>query len=134
MFKFNVDLNKISPYVYSLCDFNIWHARPCHINKENISNLSNLGLILKLNVNDLEKCEYCSQAKITNTSYKSVIKKFDPLDVVHTDICKLDGTLTRNSKCYFITFIDDCSDYTYVYLMKNKSEALDMFKVYVNEI
>nr|GEZ64076.1 retrotransposon-related protein [Tanacetum cinerariifolium] len=33
-----------------------------------------------------------------------------------------------------MTFIDDCSDYTFVYLMKNKSDALDMFKVFVAEI
>src|SRR3954469_3458558 len=134
MFKLNVDFNKVSPSVYSLCDFNIWHARVCHVNKRVISNASDLGLIPKLNVNDTNKCEYCSQAKITKTSHKSIIKESNPLDLIHSDICELDGTLTRNSKRYFITFIDDCSDYTYVYLMKNKSEALDMFKMYVTEI
>lgn len=134
MFKLNVELNKISPSVYSLCDFNIWHARLCHVNKRVISNACNFGLIPKLNVNDSNKCEYCSQAKITKTSHKLIIKKSDPLDLIHSDICELDGTLTRNSKRYFITFIDDCSDYTYVYLMKNKSEALDMFKMYITEI
>ena len=41
------------------------------------------------------------------------------MDLIHYDICEFDGTLTRNGKRYFITFIDDCYDYTYVYLMKN---------------
>lgn len=134
MFKLNVKMNKLSPFVYSLCDFNIWHARICHVNKLIISNASNLGLIPILNVNDSNKCEYCSQAKITKTSHNSIIKESDPLDLIHSDICELDGTLTRNSKCYFITSIDDYSDYTYVYLMKNKNEALDIFKMYVTEI
>ena len=42
--------------------------------------------------------------------------------------------LTRNSKKYFITFIDDCSDFTFIYLLKNKSDVFDMFKVFVTEI
>lgn len=66
--------------------------------------------------------------------HKSIIKDFDPLDLIHSDICELDVTFTRNNKCYFITFIDYFSDYTYVYLMKNKSEVFDMFKTYVNDI
>lgn len=70
MFKLNVELNKISPSIYSLCDFNIWHARLCHVNKRVISNAYNVGLIPKLNVNDSDICEYCSQAKITRTSHK----------------------------------------------------------------
>ena len=35
---------------------------------------------------------------------------------------------------YFIIFIDDCSNYSFVYLMKNKSEAIDMFKIFITEI
>lgn len=50
------------------------------------------------------------------------------------DICELDVTLTRSNKCYSITFIDDFSDYTLVYLVKNKSETLGMFKTFVNKI
>ena len=128
MFKLNVEINKVFPSAYMLCDFNVWHSRLCHVNKRIISNMSNLGLIPKLSLNDFHKCEFCSQAKITKTSHKSVIRESEPLDLIHSDICELDGTLTRNGKRYFITFIDDSSDYTFVYLMKNKSEALDMFK------
>lgn len=38
--------------------------------------------------------------------------------------------LRRGGKRYFITFIDDCSKFTYVYLLPHKSEALGMFKLY----
>ena len=37
-------------------------------------------------------------------------------------------------KRYFITFIDDCSRFCYVYLLSSKDEALDMFKTYKNEV
>ena len=36
--------------------------------------------------------------------------------------------LTRGGNRYFITFIDDCPRYTYVYLLKHKDEAFHAFK------
>ncbi|GKC81609.1 zinc finger, CCHC-type containing protein [Tanacetum coccineum] len=35
---------------------------------------------------------------------------------------------------YFITFIDDCSRYTYVYLLKSKDQAFETFKIYKAEV
>ena len=35
---------------------------------------------------------------------------------------------------YFITFIDDHSRYSYVYLMKYKSESFERFKEFRNEV
>jgi len=36
--------------------------------------------------------------------------------------------LTRGGKTYFITFIDDCSRFTYIYLLRTKDEAFGKFK------
>ena len=36
--------------------------------------------------------------------------------------------LTRGRKRYFITFIDDCSHFTYVYLLRTKDKAFGKFK------
>ena len=58
----------------------------------------------------------------------------EPLELIHSDLCEFDGILTRNSKRYVITFIDDCSNYTFSYLLKNKSDAFDILKVYITEI
>jgi len=93
--------------------------------------MSGLSLIPKLSLNEFEKCQYYSQAKITKESHKSVTRETEPFELIHSDICELNGNLTRNEQRYFITFINDCSDYIYVYLMKNKSDALDMFKIFV---
>jgi len=133
MFKLNVESNKVTSSAYMLCDFNIWHNRLCHVNKRIIHNMSNLDIIPKLSLTDFDKCESCSKAKITKKPHKSVDRMSEPLDLIHSDICELDGTLTRNGHRYFITFIDDCSDFTYVYLMKNKSDAFDMFRSFITE-
>ena len=135
LFKLNVEMNKnVASSSYIVSSFNVWHARLCHVNKKLIKNMSRLGIIPNVRLDDFEKCESCSQAKITKTPHKSIERKSEPLDLIHSDICDFDGVLTRNGKRYFITFIDDYSNYTYVYLMRHKSEALDIFKVFTTEI
>lgn len=52
------------------------------------------------------------------------------LGLVHSDICELNGHLTRGGNRYFITFIDDYSRFTHVYLLKTKDQAFEMFKCY----
>ena len=42
--------------------------------------------------------------------------------------------MTRYGERYFITIIDDYSLYGYVYLLRNKNEALEMFKTFKNEV
>ena len=39
-----------------------------------------------------------------------------------------------NSKRYFITFIDDGSNYTFLYFLKSKSDVFDTFKLFETEI
>ena len=53
-----------------------------------------------------------SKAKVTKRSHKSVERNTKLLELIHT----IEG--------YFITFIDNFSKYTYVYLLKNKSDAI----------
>ena len=54
--------------------------------------------------------------------------------MIHSDICEYNGVLTRGGKRYFITFIDDSSRFTYVYLLRTKDEAFDKFKLFKAEI
>ena len=56
--------------------------------------MSSLGLIPKLS-KDFEKCETCSQAKITKKSHKSVVRNIELLELIHFDLCEFEGILTR---------------------------------------
>ena len=53
--------------------------------------------------------------------------------MINSDLCDFKTIPTRGSKNYFITFIDDCSKYCYVYLLHRKYEVLNMFKTYKAE-
>ena len=50
------------------------------------------------------------------------------LELIHSDIYEINGMLTKGGKRYFITFIDDYSRFTYVYLLKTIDEAFGKFK------
>jgi transposase InsO family protein len=57
-----------------------------------------------------------------------------PLDLIHSNLCEMNGTLTKRGKQYFITFINDSTRFCYVYLLKSKYEALYYFKTYKAEV
>ena len=57
-----------------------------------------------------------------------------PLELIHSDLCKMNGVLTKGVKRYFMTLIDDASRFCYVYLLQTKYEALDYFKIYKTEV
>jgi transposase InsO family protein len=57
-----------------------------------------------------------------------------PLDLVHSDLCEMNGILTKGGKKDFMTLIDDCTRFCYVYLLKTKDEALHYFKIYKGEV
>lgn len=53
-----------------------------------------------------------------------------PLEIIHSDVCGPIGTATLGGNRYFLTFIDDHTRYSQVYVMKNKNEVLAKFKEY----
>ena len=57
-----------------------------------------------------------------------------PLELIHSDVCEMNGELTKGGKRYFITFIDDCTRFCYMYLLKSNDEALHYFKIYKAEV
>jgi hypothetical protein len=113
----------------------IWHSRLCHVNFGCMSRLASLNLIPKFNVVKSSKCHVCVEAKQPRKPHKTVVaRELAPFDLIHSDICEMNGILTKGGKRYFITFIDDCTRFCYVYLMKTKYEALHYFKIYKVEV
>ena len=95
--------------------------------------MSSLELIPRLS-KDFEKCETCSQAKITKRLHKSVVRNTELLELIHFNLCEFEGILARGGNRYITTFIDDFSKYTIVYLLKNKSDAFEKFQDFLKEV
>jgi hypothetical protein len=65
---------------------------------------------------------------------KSVQRESEPLSLIHIDLGDLKQTMSRGGNKYYITFIDDFSRFTKVYLLKHKDEAFDKFLLYKAEV
>lgn len=77
----------------------------------------------------------CIESKFVGQSFKTVQKRSNELlSLMHNDSFDLKTIPTCGGKNYFITFIDDCSKYCYVYLLYSKNEVLNMFKTYKAEV
>jgi transposase InsO family protein len=75
------------------------------------------------------------QSKQPRKSHKAVEERhLAPLDLIHSDICEMNGVLTEGGQRYFMTMINDASRYCYVYLLKTKDETLNCFKTYKAEV
>ena len=114
---------------------NIWHSHLCHINFGCMSRLVGLNLIPKIDMVKGSRCHVCVETKQTRKPHKTAVaRELAPLELIHSDICEMNGVLTKGGKRYFLTFIDDCTRFCYVYLLKTKDEALHYVKIYKAEV
>jgi hypothetical protein len=125
---------KVINHVCNDNESNIWHSRLCHINFGCMTRLANMSLIPKFTNVKGSKCQVCVQAKQPRKSHKTAeARDLAPLELIHSDLCEMNGELTKGGKKYFMTLIDDSTRYCYVYLLKSKDEALNYFKIYKAE-
>ncbi|GJR32293.1 pol polyprotein [Tanacetum coccineum] len=120
--------------VYMIDSSFLRHSRLGHVNFRSLHRMINLGMLPKCSKDKISKCEICVESKFTSHSHKSVEKSNEILGLIHTDLCDFKATPSRGEKNYYITFIDDCSKFCYVYLINTKDEALNMFKTYKAEV
>jgi hypothetical protein len=100
-----------------------------------MARLANLSLIPKFTVVKGSKCHICVESKQPRKPHKvAEARDLAPLELIHSDLCEINGELTKGGKRYFMTLIDDCTRFCYIYLLKSKDEALHYFKIYKAEV
>jgi transposase InsO family protein len=100
-----------------------------------MSRVSSLNLIPILSIVKGSKYQSCVQSKQPQKPHKAAKERhLTPLQLIHSDICEMNGVLTEGGQRYFMTIIDDASKYCYVYLLKTKDDALNCFKTYKVEV
>nr|CAE03674.1 OSJNBa0042N22.18 [Oryza sativa Japonica Group]CAE76045.1 B1248C03.4 [Oryza sativa Japonica Group] len=92
---------------------------------------NNNNVVNHISENDESNCHTCVQSKQPRKPHKaSEARDLAPLELVHSDLCEMNGVLTKGGKKYFMTLIDNCTRFCYVSLLKTKDEALHYFKTY----
>lgn len=74
-------------------------------------------------------CEACVEGKQHKTKFNTSTSRCEEiLGLVHSDVCgKVDPSSLGGAQ-YFLTFIDDHSRYTWVYVLKTKDQVFEKFK------
>jgi hypothetical protein len=87
-------------HVVNNIETSVWHSRLCHVNFGCMSFLSSLNLILKFDLLKGYKCHTCVEAKQPRKPHKAtVMVELASLELIHSDICEMNGILTKGCKC-----------------------------------
>ena len=110
----------------------LWHLRYGHLNFRSLSELNSKDLVHGLPKLSVRKsiCEICVKSKQSRMPfvYEEPKRASEALQVVHSDICGSFEVPSLGGSKYFITFVDEFTRMIWLYTIKLKSEALDIFR------
>lgn len=123
MFKLNVvDSDFACSAQYNDNDLLIMHRRFGH------ASIGKLNILLNKNLQRIINCEVCVKGKYARKPFNELGKRATQiLQIVHSDVCGPLNIRSIGGAKYFVTFIDDCSRKTFVYVLKTKNEVFDKF-------
>ncbi|KAL8089642.1 hypothetical protein AgCh_039213 [Apium graveolens] len=110
----------------------LWYARLGHVNFQAMEVMSREEMVYGIPkfMQPLKRCEGCLLSKQARKPFphqaNSIAKQ--ALEIVHADICGPIQPATRGGNRYFILFVDNFSHKMWVYMLKEKSAAFEMFK------
>jgi histone deacetylase 1/2 len=105
--------------------FHIWHLRLGYAHNKAVQSVLHLCKIPFSNNNAFTSCTFCCVGKshklyapLSNTVYTK------PFEVIHCDLWGPAPFTSYYGYNYYITFVDTYTKYTWIYFLKNKSDAL----------
>ena len=117
--------------IMNISNEELWHRRFCHLGISNVRKLVKNDLVKGINCNisdDKFFCVNCCDGKNHKQPFNdSGQKKLKPFDLVHSDVCGNINPVSLGGGGYFVTFIDDATRYSWVYIIKKKSDVFDTF-------
>jgi len=112
----------------------LWHYRSDHISRGRIERLVKNDILPPLELSDLEQCRDCIKGKYVKKIKKDAKRSAGILQIIHTDICGPFPVKSVDGYDSFITFTNDYSRFGYIYPIKERTEALDKFKIFKAEV
>jgi hypothetical protein len=117
---------KISP--------NRWHSRLGHPSPHIVQKLASTNKILCSSESSESVCNACQQAKSHQLPYPvSTSRSSKPVELVFYDVWG-PATESVGHQRYYVTFIDDFSKFTWVYMLKSKSDVFQKFIEFQNMV
>ena len=107
------------------------HRRYGHLGEQNLQNIAREELVRRFDYDASKQigfCETCVGGKHQRTPFaSSTTQTSEVLELVHSDVCGKMQERSLGGGEYFLTFTDDKSRYTWVYILKTKDQVFDCF-------
>ena len=112
----------------------IWHERLAHLSEKGIEQLQTMSTGIKP-VQRTCLCESCALGRLKQVPHKgSIHKGTRPLEFLHADISGPFHVEGYGGEHYWAVFIDDFTQFAWVFAIKHRSEFLDCFRSLLNLI
>ncbi|KAG7533536.1 Zinc finger CCHC-type superfamily [Arabidopsis thaliana x Arabidopsis arenosa] len=118
----------------SVNDLELWHKRLGHMNVQTLIKIVNAGVgrgVPKLSDKLDAVCSACNKGKQIKVNHKKIpeIGSKKILELIHMDLMGPVQVESINGKKYIFVLVDDFSRYTWVRFLREKSEAVESFKI-----
>ena len=137
------DISAFHPSTNSTTVFNhvqsisptLWHKHLGHLSYKKLGMLKDVLCCDASKAHKASPCYVCPLAKqriLSFTSNNHVAHS--PFDLVHCDIWGPYHVVSYTGHNYFLTLVDDCTRFTWVYLLKQKSDAAVVIPRFYNMV
>ncbi|KAJ9566231.1 hypothetical protein OSB04_002197 [Centaurea solstitialis] len=120
--------------VSKIPSFDLWHARLGHLSSARIQLLANSGLLGNITSNDVS-CLSCKLGKHHALPFElNYYKSASAFDLIHSDVWGPAPHPFMGGCRYFVIFVDDHTCFTWIYLMKHRSELPQIYITFARMI
>jgi len=113
----------------------VWHSRFGYVSDKILRLLSNEIPFDMSHSFSTSDCQISPLAKFRRLSFTSLNNVSHSLfDILHCDIWGPYGKPTYDGKRFFLTLVDDCSRFTWIFLLTHKSEAASAIKQFFQKV
>jgi GAG-pre-integrase domain len=118
-------------------DLKTWHRRMNHPGMERLKRMVNSSIVNDFVVSDPKRanldCDECDISKLTRAPHtKPAERAKGVLERVFSDVHGPIQVQGRKGELYWVTFIDDYSRFTMLYMLKTKDQVFDAFTHYTS--
>ena len=127
LYSFSMSLARLQPRAFSSVRVSaaLWHKRLGHASFAVI----NKTLSLPFSSNKTSVCSHCQMAKSHALPFThSHVSVSNPLELLYSDVWGPAPILSTTGARYYISFFDDCTKFLWLFPLKQKSEALNIFQ------
>ena len=126
LFILAANKNACAAHSFSSDKWHLWHSRLGHPSAKVLANVfpcfSSSSKDVKVH------CHHCLAGKMHQLSFPTSNKTItSPFELVHADLWGPAPVVASNSFRFYLVFVDEFTKFTWVYLLKHKSDTFQVF-------